>query len=81
MIKVICINNVEIIKRDNPYIEPREYKWKALNVGDTYTVTSIHDRGKEKYTFFIQELFQFIPAELFMSIQQWRDKQLIELGI
>ena len=78
--KVICITNIEIIKHDNPF-EPREYKWKVLNVGDTYTVTSIHDRGKEKYTFFIQELFQFIPAELFMSIQQWRDKQLNELGI
>ena len=77
--KVICINNVEIIKHDNPYIEPKEHNWKALNVGDTYTVTTIHDRSKGKYSFFIKELYQFIPAELFMSIQQWRDQQLNKL--
>jgi hypothetical protein len=74
--KVICINNIEIIKHDNPYIKSREYHWKVLNIGDTYTVTSIHSRGKDKHTFFIQELFQFIPAELFMSIQQWREQQI-----
>ena len=77
--KVICINDIEIVKQTNPYIEPREYKWRVLSIGSSYTVTSIHDRSEGKQTFFIEELFQFIPAELFMSIQQWREQQINDL--
>lgn len=79
--KVICISDIEIIKHDNPYIESKEYKWQILKVGETYTVKSAHDRGKSKITLYIEELYQFIPGELFISIQQMREQKLNELGI
>ena len=79
--KVICISDIEIIKHDNPYIEPKEYKWQILKVGETYTVKFAHDRGKGKITLYIEELHQFIPGELFISIQQMRVQKLNELGI
>jgi len=82
--KVICISDIEIIKHDNPYIEPKEYKCRVLKVGETYTVKSVksaHDRGKGKITLYIEELYQFIPGELFISIQQLREQKLNELGI
>jgi hypothetical protein len=79
--KVICISDTEIIKHDNPYIEPKEYKWRVLKVGETYTIMSAHDRGNGKITFYIEELYQFIPGELFISLQQLREQKLNELGI
>jgi hypothetical protein len=79
--KVICINDIEIMKHDNPYIEPKEYKWQVLKVGESYTVSSIYNRSNGGKTYFIKEVMQFIPTELFVSLQQLRDQKLNELGI
>lgn len=49
-----------------------------LNIGNNYTVINTYDGGD---TYFIKEIRKFVPARLFVKIEEIREEKLKKLGI
>ena len=75
--KVKCIKNSYIDRNNLEYHYDNE-TFGELIIGNTYTVVKKYDNED---TYVIKEIARFVPASLFMKIEDMREEKLKQLGI
>ena len=75
--KVKCIKNSYIDRNNFEYHYDNE-TFGELIIGNTYTVVKKYDNED---TYVIKEIARFVPASLFMKIEDMREEKLKQLGI
>ena len=75
--KVKCIKNSYIDRNNLEYHYDNE-SFGELIIGNTYTVVKKYDYED---TYVIKEIARFVPASLFMKIEDMREEKLKQLGI
>jgi hypothetical protein len=74
---VKCIKN-SYIDRNNLEYYYNDETFGNLIIGNTYTVVKQYDNGN---TYVIKEISRFVPAHLFINVEDLREQKLKELGI
>lgn len=75
--KVKCIKNSYIDRNNLEYHYDNEI-FGNLIIGNTYTVVKKFDDGG---TYVIKEIARFIPANLFIKVEDMREQKLKQLGL
>jgi hypothetical protein len=75
--KVKCIKNSYIDRNNLEYYYNNE-TFGNLIIGNTYTVFKKFDNDD---TYVIKEISRFVPASLFINLEDLREQQLKQLGI
>ena len=75
--KVKCIKN-SYIDRNNLEHHYDDDTFGNLIIGNTYTVVKKFDGGD---TYVIKEIARFVPASLFIKVEDIREEKLKQLGI
>jgi len=74
---VKCIKNSYIDRNNLEYYYNNE-TFGNLIIGNTYTVVKQYDNGD---TYVIKEISRFVPAHLFINLEDLREQKLNQLGI
>lgn len=75
--KVKCIKNSYIDRNNLEYSYDND-TFGNLIIGNTYTVVKKFDGGD---TYVIKEIARFVPASLFLKVEDIREEKLKQLGI
>lgn len=75
--KVKCIKN-SYIDRNNFEHHYDNERYGNLIIGNTYTVVKKYDNDD---TYVIKEIARFVPASLFVKVEDMREQKLKQLGI
>jgi hypothetical protein len=78
--KVKCIKNSYIHRNNLEYQYDNEI-FGNLIIGNTYTVVKKYDDSFRGGTYVIKEIARFVPAILFIKVEDMREDKLKQLGI
>jgi hypothetical protein len=76
--KVVCVGDKSFLPGTSMEINYDNSTFGILIIGSIYTATLV--RGNTNY-YYIEEFKKFIPASLFIKIEDMREAKLNELGI